>query len=667
MIDVGASMWTLRKIGLLVGAAVAPFACGGTGGLGDAATDAANSDAGEASDAMPGDCTIIYVSTTGDVRNSGCSPSDPLPSIVSALSAARARSLPTKEVHVCKGTYSEKALVLDQPISLFGGYDCTTWTRDPTYAYPTLKTAYETRIVYDVSVQPTQDAVLDVVGPAVGKSTTIDGFTIAASDPTTGCSASYCIGVALRLEKKATPAIANNVILGGGSLDTPGFVSIGLAVSDDPMAPPAIAGAEITHNYIHGGSGKGEFHPGSTGVSIQLGGMGPHLVENVIDGGSGSGDYVMAGQVHGSVGIDAADGRMTVADGNPIERNTIHAGTGKALWCGGGQGCFGNGDSVGSIGVVAWSEVDLTANTIDGGAGSSTLMASSTAVEIVPAGRVRVLGNTLFGGTGNGVAAPATILVLGRPVDAVEIDNNFIVGPTGQSAGRALWLASGFYPFNQGVVVARNNTIVAPRVLTPSASQFTPWGAVDILVDPDNAGAIIQNNIFIGRDQAIERGLMSVGCAPKLGAFDSNVFVSQPTLSSSTDPDAGCVTTTLPSFEAMLDASASNNARLAPTCSGEDGGCWTCATAKACGALLFDTYTDGVTEVADGGLKLNGTGSAPCAVTQGARDFTTDGGSILVDGGAVILSPVAVDFYGTKRTPGVSRGAHEAPDNQPCK
>jgi hypothetical protein len=184
-------------LGLVVGCSADPFsvvpspasdggdAGGFTGGGsedgGDAASDAGNASDAAIVDAMPDvpappgcdpkklpsedPCVImeasgVFVSKSGSSQGNG-SRANPFGSIAAGIAAAK---VGPKRVYVCAGSYAE-AVTLENGVSVFGGFDCTTWAWNAagrvTVAAPT-----SPALRADAINLPTRIEGIDVVAPA---------------------------------------------------------------------------------------------------------------------------------------------------------------------------------------------------------------------------------------------------------------------------------------------------------------------------------------------------------------------------------------------------------------------------------------------------------------------------------------------------------------------
>lgn len=104
----------------------------------------AGADAATASE----DVANWYVSEKGDDGNDG-SRSRPVRSVRRAVTLARdaAREGGPQKIAVCAGSYPESPLTLQGALEVRGGYDCTTWAREPADESPLLSREPSSRLV----------------------------------------------------------------------------------------------------------------------------------------------------------------------------------------------------------------------------------------------------------------------------------------------------------------------------------------------------------------------------------------------------------------------------------------------------------------------------------------------------------------------------------------
>jgi len=303
----------------------------------DVASDAPPScpDSGPPVDAAPVLCQagVFYVSPFGDDARDGCTPCTAKQTITGALAAIGAVIAPPEAgvdagtggfdagkagdagssplaIHVCAGTFAEPALTLTLPVSLLGGYACDSWSRTPTYGYPSFDGTNET-IVTNAASQQDSDT-LRISGAAVGAAIVVDGFTFKGSTSSTAGRA------ALRVEANAAPVISNNQILGGSASASDAVVgaSNGVILLQST--------AELTLNLVEGGSGTNTAGFGS--VAVWVGQGSASIRGNTIQGGSGHGTSV------GSLGIYSTASLVGTA---AIAMNRVDGGTGAASQSGG--------------------------------------------------------------------------------------------------------------------------------------------------------------------------------------------------------------------------------------------------------------------------------------------------------------------------------------------
>ncbi|MFI5300762.1 MAG: hypothetical protein ACHREM_21985 [Polyangiales bacterium] len=579
----------------------------------DAATTGCDPDASVA-------CTgILYVSAaTGVDTASGCTPCLPKKSIAAAIAAAKAGSS-AHEIRVCAGTYVEHALVLDAPISVRGGYDCTTWTRTATYGAPTFDGAHET-IVQNADVSVSR-VTLDVNGASVDATVAIDGVTIEGAASGTAGS----IGVQIR--GGATPVLTNDRLRGGGASNTdaatnPWFASAAVFVTGG-------AGGELAKNDIDGGSGTTTVNAnaGSAGIFAHYDAGTVSIHDNVIDGGTGSGvDWLSAG-----IFLWSSDG-YTVANGFPIANNIIR---------GGHQPVSTIGAALSGVRSTHAKAVDFIGNQVVGGA------SYGYALDVSGNGPFRFVGNRLYG-TDTTYGGGLNVSGDGVSHTQVEITNNLI--HAGSKGGTAL---------NTTAVDVEGSVALVMRHNTVALGKATEDGELMRLSTDD--GATIENNVFVGAGYT-EKLLTLVSCQATAGpvrAFRDNVVVNVggPMLTYFSSVGAPCTpTTTMPTtldglvteLKTYASAVVQANLVLRTTCTSETG----CVTSPCAGAAcLFTGWSAsdvGYTALFAGGWPF--TAQVPCVVSKSALDDT---------------STVPTDLFGLTRTAPPSMGAIE--DDGTCK
>ncbi|MBX3130415.1 MAG: hypothetical protein KF718_27095 [Polyangiaceae bacterium] len=595
---------------------------------GDAEADApliVDCDAGVSDDASVAVCpgNVMYVSVDGgDDSNSGCSPCFPKATLGGALSSLRAATaldaggspLPAGfAVKACKGLYSDTSLLLDLPVSLYGGYDCATWTRTGSQGWPTFDKVNETTIRNgDVSKQVDS---LRVSGSAVDASVTIEGFTILGWPAGAPAARSKALGV----YGGAAPRITGNLIQGGaskgsgsgGGLDN--VASTGLWIEQ--------ASPDVTQNQIHGGSGSVADY-GSVGVLVRGASSKPKLQGNEIHGGSGS------GQDDGSIGLRVFENAsMTEAGGNPIADNVIWSGTGVD------DSLFG----ISAGGVVLHTPAELVGNSIRG--------------ETLPNNGSRGCGVRVFGA---GVVARNRIYSgdatstsgVWAQGNGARIENNMIHSGHGHPALHGVWIQG------SGVQLL-HNTIVSH---TPGNNQL-----VEQVYLESGTGAVIRGNIFMAQVSAVSTGIRSKVCLANnaIATLHDNVFLNNDTLAEfqvSGCAGAATVMTQLQSPINNAGGSASGNLyyKGAGGCGGLPTGCVeleACSGAATktleCFHQLFTGWTgDGTSELFTTGWRLKPS-SVPCPIARGPTHKS-----------------VTHDLFDAARTEELSRGAHE--HDGPC-
>src|SRR5438876_120273 len=344
-----------------VRATVSPFAAGGSHTFCVTGRDAAGNVSSPSCITVVVAEDAIYVSPAGDDAANGTRAA-PLKTIGAAL--ALAGSSGKNRVNVAQGTYPEN-VQLRSGISLYGGYDPATWTRDPATFITTIGPGPSTSAV---AVQG--DNVTGV---------TIDGFTIRSGDASVPRQSAF----GMLLTSSVATISGNHIIAGNGAAGRDGFS--GLAGQN------GVAGLDGQPGSANGPEGDGGFER----LLVCLG--------TTLIGGAGG-----AGGAPGAVGQDGAPGNSPnggaggtgglggatpplPAGGNG--QNGLAGITGGA----GGLGARSDGPSVGAGGNGGTGGDGGAGGPGGGGGGGPSIGIVSQAGTLSQAGNVFVLGT---GGTG---------------------------------------------------------------------------------------------------------------------------------------------------------------------------------------------------------------------------------------------------------------------------
>lgn len=585
-------------------------------------------------------CTagLLFVSPNGSDTNLGCTASAPLKTISHGVALAKAQgSALVQEVHVCKGIYEEPQITVDFKSSLRGGYDCTAWKRTTTFGYPTFDATNLTEIDSSAS-NGASITTLSVGGVAVDASVVIDGFSIHGSS-----NASSSIALAL---PGGAPSIQNDLITGGTFTElTSATASIGIQISGG-------ASPEITSSIIDGGGGASTWTSptvdsgaspsassiGSVGISVGADSGIPNIHDLTVNGGSGS---ALVG--NGSIAIDINGG--TFATVNAIRNNKISGGTGSVTTSG-----------VAGAGIVSTApgNVEIDANEILGGGGAGCAKATGSCASygiVAGGGNLIVRGNRIYGGDATGSTTGVSAGIEVSVLKSFVAENNMIHG--GNESGSATHGSAIAILLDQTSSPSiRNNTLYSGN---PGTSG-TPSPSSNVLVTYQVSALTFDNNILAAPPtNSIFGGDISVSCPSNLiKSVQNNAFLApQAVISSScssytslySTPSVSAAQTFLAGIAA--GATVSGNVRLDSACSGE--GAPTCVINAACTSpsACLAAVIAGWTAADTGESLIEGTGwkiNPLCPVAQGGLD---------------ISSSLTTDFYGTKRTPPLSIGAHE--------
>jgi hypothetical protein len=265
-------------------------------------------DAGREPDgAQPVVAKVLYVAPApaGSPTNDG-SMAHPIDTLGTAIAFASSNKLTGYEIHACRGTYTERDFALKYPVSLRGGYNCSSWQRAEGFGYiGGFKDDNVSRLEYGPgSTSNTTLELQSIDAPIV-----IDGFTIRSNEGTTSENRR-----ALRVSGCKGVQVSDNVILGATTPSTSTDVSSAAVsiVDGSPM---------FRHNRIDGGSGKTAGSIGSIGIRTNA--TAALIEENDIDAGKGEGTEYAA------IAIDVYPNPNYVGAPVTIRNNTITQSGGK--------------------------------------------------------------------------------------------------------------------------------------------------------------------------------------------------------------------------------------------------------------------------------------------------------------------------------------------------
>lgn len=270
----GGTLWFMRRLFL----ALVLLASNVGGGCSVYESAPATSDAGTAlpDGGMPSPVPtlVLYVAgESGDDTRAGTSPATALRTVGNAIGLATGKT--NVEIRVCRGTYTERNLVISKTMRLRGGYNCSSWERSAeTFGFVHGFTDInETLLVSDPS--QTERATLTVRGGAEER-VFIDGLTLQGTDAVTNNA-----GAAVLLAGKAALTIEeSNIRGGGGARGMPaGPASIGVWATGGVLS--------VSKSRIAGGSGKSDAGVGSTALEITN--AEANVVGSVVKSGTGVG------------------------------------------------------------------------------------------------------------------------------------------------------------------------------------------------------------------------------------------------------------------------------------------------------------------------------------------------------------------------------------------
>lgn len=599
--------------------------------------------------------SYYWVSPGGSDVNPG-SHLSPLKTIQAAVNAAASTGR-AQEVHVCKGTYSER-VVLVGAVSLTGGWDCGAQTRATGCFDPALPDHFGpdagalTTVLRDPGTAYPAGTTGRTLLVAVDAGVIIDGLAIIGPPAVAGGQHH-----AVEFVDATASSLTNSRVAGGAANCTNEWIcSAGIYVGG--------GSPDIGYNEISGGSGAfaaTDNYAGSVGVFLTGAAVRPHLHDNVINGGTGSIGSSASGPV-GSAGVmldDPAD--TTRASNAAIESNDINGGAGTVA-CAGCQATVGLS--------ILWRlthDSDIVGNVITGGNGhggnpGSIGLHSNGGGNSVPVTSY-IAGNKIVAGDNSDPGATLVgVQVDGSWARNMIVNNQIHAGNgAGTRTGRVVGVVFGTVQHNRNRL--DHNVIVATGTSPATA-------AVELGNDPHADHQLeIANNILVG-SSAGSAGLYFRRClgSAVVPVLLSNLFVNT-ARAAAIDPAVGCsgsATFLLPSAleQALSGANPGNpdyhsNLWLASQCSG-GAGCLArapctgvAATDVRCLQDLFGAW-DGPTYgqaslLTTDGWNLNPSpdaGLPECALTRSATDD-------------VNAFPWDRDLFGNPRTSPPSVGAVE--------
>jgi hypothetical protein len=328
---------------------------------------------------------VVYVSPNGNDAHSGCAPCAAKLSIRSAIDATTAALAAldagvgaTPEIHVCAGTYSEVGLQLTAPISILGGYDCSSWTYGSSSV---------TTIMNGDFVQ--QNSTLEVKSPQIGPGTVLGGLTIVGATPGVGATQGAGAIAAIYDHNGASPTVSNDVIVAPSVTTSAGAGGVGIYIAD--TASPDVYNSQISGGAgTTGGTTFSDFATAAVVIAVQ--GGTPQIHGNTINGGSGAAPNG-GGAAQGSVGIRVNQCNSLLTGGAAIESNTINGGSGSSATAGIAL------DPSLQTGCI----VDILDNTITGGTATASASVSA-GIDVREPNVVVIARNRIVGSLSTSVA-----------------------------------------------------------------------------------------------------------------------------------------------------------------------------------------------------------------------------------------------------------------------
>ncbi|MBS2020495.1 MAG: right-handed parallel beta-helix repeat-containing protein [Deltaproteobacteria bacterium] len=593
-------------LALGVGAAFAP-ACARFEGAPEPLDGAPDGTTEAGADARPPlGCSTVYVSVSkGDDANDGCSQDKPLKTLARALSDAPQDA----RIYVCAGVYREPQLTLQRRLSMYGGFNCTTWEHGAGYGHAGgFKDVNLTRI--ENGAYASNQATFTIRGAEVGADSIVEGFTFAGSEEGT------LGGIGVNVTEKAAPTLRDVEIVGGGTTSATGTGTIGLAIQGG-------AAPEVKDSRITGGSGTSSVTAGSTG--IRIGNATANIHDCTVDGGAGVG-------THGAVGIlldsSAADRPARIAN------NTV-------TW-GAATSTSANGRVAVGIQLGREDVVTLDGNLIRSSVQGSCSDLACVTMGVLLVGKNKVVSNNrIQPGDVRNASGSSAYGIQALQAEGVVVTGNVIHMAARTNPANAYLEGVALYTV-KGATVAGNTIVMGLGATSPNRIGIRAVDSTNVVAD---------GNVLVGNAPTAggwDTGFS--GCRDNYQSIRSNLFVTTKqsfyALGGCAAP-AAATTGTVSDFEAAFPM-ASGNKTLTPGCANASCVSSTCPLESSCWTSLFATFdlaSFGSTNVAAAnGFALSS--GASCAI---ARGWTMPPAA----------ATLAVDLYAAPRTLPFAMGAAE--------
>lgn len=346
----------------------------------------------------------IFVSPLGNDINAGDARQMPVRTIATALARATSTGRGNYDIYIANGTYDE-TIVLQDDVSIYGGFQGATWLRDPL-AHPVTIMGGTTMVA--------------VTGSNVSN-LTLDGLRIRTPEEATATGQNV---YTIFLNQAQNITITNNEITAGDALGGSGgqFGFSGVQGRPGDVGANAVCTATPT-----GGAGGASGQPGPPSAGSQLGVAGG-------DGGDGgsqsvNGENGAAGNPSGSLtgGIGGTGGTSSSPAGAPGVAGT--SGMGGQNGAGGAQ--IGTLSSAGYVPADGTDGTSGTSGSGGGGGGGGAGTASGAGGGGGGGGASGGGGNLGQGGKGG----PGSFAILVMSSTGITVDRNVIVTGRGGAGG----------------------------------------------------------------------------------------------------------------------------------------------------------------------------------------------------------------------------------------
>jgi hypothetical protein len=342
------------------------------------------------------------------------------------IANALGQNVANAEIRVCRGTYIERSLKIQQTVAIRGGFNCSTWERGAGFGADGGFSDSNN----DTVLQPNAESPigLEIIGAT---NVLLEGLTIKG-----GTATAAAFSQALLVWKRASVNVENCIVRGGeGTHESAATATVGIAVAESSIA--------INRSRIHGGNGIAPKAIGSVGVQTLNADV--QVLDSTVDSGSGTGAF-------GARAIYSSGGTFTGLRSAFIlgaaTREGADVGAGSCVVC-----------AEKNVLDIRESKVSGTNHICKGVAGGAPGACASSGISVNGADSVHLERNWISPGTTSAIAGSVVYGVGIYTTKASQIINNVIVAerpkdPLGNGIGINHFASSGTIVHNTFLVLS---------------------------------------------------------------------------------------------------------------------------------------------------------------------------------------------------------------------